>query len=149
MIQSYCAPRSSPVRSCTAYWTSGTKPSGRIEAHLSRSCRRRRAATRSPRRPTTGAGEAEAAAASGRGPTRPPAPARVPWGDARVFGDLDAWIWGRSDGGDARSGVDIYAICFFRSGFRVVVAAPDCVSWSGGDGDAATGGEGWCHWALV
>ena len=90
MIQSYCAPRSSPVRSCTAYWTSGTKPSGRIEAHLSRSCRRRRAATRSPRRPTTGAGEA---AASGRGPTRPPAPARAPWGHARVFGDLDAWIW--------------------------------------------------------
>ena len=58
-----------------------------------------------------------------------------------MFGDLDAWIWGRSDGGDARSGVDIYAICFFRSGFRVVVAAPDCVAWSGGD-DAATGGEG-------
>lgn len=40
----------------------------------------------------------------------------------------------------------IYVICFFRSGFRVVVAGRSegwlCVSWSGGDDDAATGGEG-------
>jgi hypothetical protein len=53
---------------------------------------------RSSLRSTTGTAEAEAEAASGRGPTRPLAPARAPWANAQgfrpsPFGDLDTWIW--------------------------------------------------------
>ena len=91
---------------------------------------------RSSLRSTTGTAEAEAEAASGRGPTRPLAPARAPWGYAQgfrtsLFGDLDTWIWqGGRDPVVGRTATTrrvepVYMRpCFseIRSGFRVVVA---------------------------
>jgi len=110
---------------------------------------------RSTLRSTTGTAEAEVEAASGRGPTRPLAPARAPWGYAqgvqdfalRGSGHLDlaarAGSGGGTDGDDAPGGVGIYVTSFSENQKWVSCSCRRsqrglcCVPWSGGDGDAA------------
>jgi hypothetical protein len=95
---------------------------GEIDPDLSRSCRRRRAATRW----RTGAAEA-AAAASGRAPPRPPGPARGPSDQPGIWGRLDlAGSGGAAGAATTRGAARVCVICFYEWFFArpaVVVGA--------------------------